>query len=109
MSPTCLSGASSSAADSLSLTTGACLRSGISFKCLDGQATVAADGDRIKAAIGEDATLLDETVHGINAASALRRALSEGGARRERFLEAVRKGHVRKLELCVTRSRSLAV
>ena len=77
----------------------ALIETGISFKCLDGKASMPKDEERIKAAIGDGSTLLDETVHGVNASAALLRGLEAGGETRVRFLEAVRRGHVRKLQL----------
>ena len=69
------------------------------FTCLDGQASVASDKDNIIGAIGTESERLDHTVHGVVAASSLRRVLEGFGERRLRYLEAVRLGRVRKLML----------
>ena len=42
----------------------------------------------------------------MNASAALRRALEGGGETRARFLEAVRRGHVRKLQLILSYSEA---
>ena len=76
------------------------LDKGIEFKCKDGEASVPADQKRISDAIGEEATLLDEQVHGVVAAAALKSVLvANDFERRRKYLEAVRAGHVRKLYL----------
>ena len=72
---------------------------GIAFKCKDGKASFEEDKVRILKAIGDGSETLDAKVHGVVACAALRRALEEGGTRRETFLEAVRNGKVRKLQL----------
>ena len=72
---------------------------GIAFKCKDGKASFEEDKVRILKAIGDGSETLDAKVHGVVACAALRRALEEGGTRRATFLEAVRNGHVRKLQL----------
>ena len=72
---------------------------GIAFKCVDCKASFEADKVRILKAIGDGSETLDAKVHGVVACAALKRALEEGGTRRETFLEAVRNGHVRKLQL----------
>ena len=77
---------------------------GIAFKCKDGQASFEADKVRILKAIGDGSETLDAKVHGVVACAALRRALEEGGTRRETFLEAVRNGKVRKLQLSLAGS-----
>ena len=77
---------------------------GIAFKCKDGKASFEADKVRILKAIGDGSETLDAKVHGVVACAALRRALEEGGTRRETFLEAVRHGKVRKLQLSLTDS-----
>ena len=80
---------------------------GIAFKCLDGKASMEKDKERILAAIGDKSTLLDDTVHGVLAHAALRRALEEGGPRRARFLDALRRGRGRKLQLSLTKEHSI--
>jgi hypothetical protein len=76
------------------------LDKGIEFKCKDGEASFPADQKRISDAIGKDATLLDEKVHGVVAAAALKGVLvADDIERRSKYLEAVRAGHVRKLHL----------
>jgi len=75
------------------------LDTAIEFQCMEGKASVEEDAIRIKAEIGDNNSVLDATVHGVMAASALKQVLEEGGERRERYLEAVRAGHVRKLQL----------
>ena len=72
---------------------------GIAFKCKEGKASFEADKVRILKAIGDGSETLDAKVHGVVACAALPRALEEGGTRRTTFLEAVRNGKVRKLQL----------
>ena len=43
---------------------------GVGFECLKGRASMPEDEKRIKAAIGNDSTLLDDTVHGVVAHAA---------------------------------------
>ena len=62
---------------------------GITFHCEDGQASVQADKEKIIAEISADATLLNDTIHGVVAAAALERVLKEGSSRLHEFLEAV--------------------
>ena len=54
------------------------LRVGMAFRCLEGDASVKEDKDRIVTEIGDGHLCLDNTVHGVVAASSLRRALEEG-------------------------------
>ena len=75
------------------------LDKGLQFKCMEGQASVTADADRIKGEIGDGGDKLDRTVHAVVAASALRRALEEGGNRRRDYMEAVRQGALRQLRI----------
>ena len=77
---------------------------GIKFMCINGTASVEKDRLRILAAIGSASAALDEVVHGVLACAALRRALEKGGERRARFLEAVRRGRVRKMQLALVGS-----
>ena len=82
------------------------LEAGIRFLCLAGQASVEKDRERIVIDIGNQSNTLDATVHGVVASGALRRALEAGGPRAAAFLEAVRHGHVRKLQLALQDSNT---
>ena len=50
---------------------------GITFRCQNGNASVESDKHKITAEIGADATLLNDTVHGVVAVAALERVLKE--------------------------------
>ena len=54
------------------------VRKGIAFACKEGNASFPEDKDRILEDIGEHHLHLDNTVHGVVAAAALRRGLEEG-------------------------------
>ena len=72
---------------------------GITFDVKEGNASVEADKVNIFKGIGDKDVLLNETVHGRTAAAVLRLALEEGGSRKDKYLEAFGKGHVRRLAL----------
>ena len=64
---------------------------GISFDCMQGEASVPEDEQRIKAAIQGESQLLDGTVHGAVAGSVLSRALQDEN-RSQQYLAAIREG-----------------
>ena len=68
------------------------LYKGASFRCRDGEASVVEDKYRILKTIGADESLLDQSVHGVVAACAIRRAFEEGPEAAQLFLEALRAG-----------------
>ena len=70
---------------------------GITFCCENGNASVESDKRKLMAEIGADATLLNDTFHGIFAASALQRVLKENSDSRHDFLEAVKRSPPREL------------
>jgi hypothetical protein len=81
---------------------------GITFDCRKGRASFKLDEERIHRAIGDDhKTTLNNRVHGVIAASLLRRVLEtktnnheEGNERKaSQYLDAFEKGKVRKLSL----------
>ena len=72
---------------------------GVSFRCVDGEASVPADKERILGEIGADVQLLDELVHAVVAQAALERVLKEGGDRQARYLKAIRRGKQLRLDL----------
>ena len=76
----------------------------LSFACADGEASVAADRTRILAAVdgGGGRMRVDETVHGVVAASSLSRGLLAGGETRALYLAALRTGRLTKLTLDLT-------
>jgi hypothetical protein len=65
---------------------------GVSFKCEEGAASVAADKVKILSEIGDQKTVLDEQIHAVVSGAALERVLKENDERRHPYLEAVRKG-----------------
>ena len=70
-----------------------CLDQGICFDCRTGKASMKADETRIHKAIGDDQTLLNRWVHGVVAASILRRALeSQDPAETERVMQSIEAG-----------------
>ena len=70
----------------------ALIDTGISFVCGEGQASVEEDRMRILTEIGDKASLLDETVHGVVAAAALERVLKGANkCQAERYLKVIRK------------------
>ena len=79
------------------------LEDGTRFECSAGQATVSSDKDRILLAIGDSKQqqLLDTTVHGRVAASALGRALETGEEKGDLFLKAIAAGRLQRLELAL--------
>ena len=78
----------------------------IAFQCRRGNATVKEDQIRILNEIGEDTRILDDTVHGVVAASALHRVLAEGGERVTQFVKAVHSG-VKRMTIQLPSSFSL--
>lgn len=80
------------------------LDKGISFECGKAEASMPEDQKRIMAEIGEgNKTLLDDTVHGVVAASTLEMVLKRGDkAESERYLAAV--CHARQLRVDVSGS-----
>ena len=74
----------------------AALDKGVTFRCMDGHASYEKDEARIKALIAGDSQLLDATVHGFVASSALSRALDEDVPEqmRQLYLHAVLEGQV---------------
>ena len=72
---------------------------GIRFCCETGNASVESDKHKIIAEIGADATLLNDTVHGVVAAAALERVLKENSDNRHEFLEAVKRSPPRELRV----------
>ena len=77
---------------------------GITFRCENGNASVESDKRKIIAEIGADATLLNDTVHGVVAAAALERVLKENSDSRHEFLEAVKRSPPRELLVNLTDS-----
>ena len=77
---------------------------GVSFKCVDGEASVKEDRDRILGEIGDDVVLLDELVHAVVAQAALERVLKEGGDRQASYLQAIRRGKQLRLDLTGSQS-----
>ncbi|CAB9525127.1 leucine Rich Repeat [Seminavis robusta] len=77
------------------------LRQGMSFDCRNGRASLRADEIRIHQAIGngQQKTRLNNTVHGLVAATVLRRALESPRQGRQVALEALQLGRIRKLSL----------
>ena len=69
----------------------------LAFRCLDGRATVEADKPKIVDKIGGMATLLNDTMHALVAASGLSRVLKEGSDRRWQYLDAVKYSPPRQL------------
>jgi len=80
------------------------IQRGISFRCENGNASVESDKHKIMAEIGADATLLNDTVHGVVAAAALERVLKENSDSRHEFLEAVKSSPPRELRVDLTDS-----
>ena len=72
---------------------------GITFCCENGNASVESDKRKIIAEIGADATLLNDTIHGVVAAAALERVLKENSDSRHEFLEAVKRSPPRELSV----------
>ena len=72
---------------------------GIRFRCENGNASVESDKRKIIAEIGADATLLNDTIHGVVAAAALERVLKENSDNRHEFLEAVKRSPPRELRV----------
>ena len=70
---------------------------GITFCCENGNASVESDKHKIIAEIGADATLLNDTIHGVVAAAAFERVLKENNDNRHEFLEAVKRSPPREL------------
>lgn len=75
-----------------------CLKHGMLFDCRAGKASMKEDEVRIHKAIGDDQTLLNRWVHGVIAASVLRRALESDDSKiAEGVLRSIELGKVRKL------------
>ena len=72
---------------------------GISFRGEDGKASVEADRLKIMAEIGSKSTLLNDTIHGVISAAALKRVLKENSDRRHEFLDAIKRSPPRELQL----------
>ena len=64
---------------------------GISFDCMNGQASIPMDEQRIKQAIEGEGELLNETVHGAVAAAVLSHVLKDDNRARQ-YLEATKEG-----------------
>merc|ERR1711924_255018 len=90
----------------------ALLDKALEFKCMEGQASVPADADRIKGAIEklqtystgglkeQGSTRLDRVVHGVVALSALSRVLgTSDSARRAKYMRALQNGEHREVRL----------
>jgi len=90
----------------------ALLDKALEFKCMEGQASVPADADRIKGAIEklqtystgglkeQGSTRLDRVVHGVVALSALSRVLgTNDSARRAKYMRALQNGEHREVRL----------
>jgi len=75
------------------------IQCGITFCCENGNASVESDKRKIIAEIGTDATLLNDTIHGVVAAAALERVLKENSDNRHAFLEAVKRSPPRELRV----------
>ena len=85
------------------------LDDGISFECKEGQASFAADKDRIMAEIGTGSKTVDSVVHGIVAAAAMNRIMKFGNeAQRQAYLEALRLGGVRDFTLSLHDDKATA-
>ena len=84
------------------------LENGISFKCSDGKASKPEDRKTILAAIGNDIQqqLLDHVVQGFIAAAGLTRALEAGGDMADHFMEAIKVGNLKRLELSLHDSKA---
>merc|ERR1712166_316017 len=80
------------------------IQRGVSFCCENGNASVESDKHKIMAEIGDDVTLLNDTVHGVVAAAALERVLKENSDNRHEFLAAVKRSPPRELTLDLTGS-----
>lgn len=66
---------------------------GVGFRCQEGQASVEQDKDKILNEISEDTSFLDNAVHGVVAASAINRVLTEPrGKRAENFIQSIKRG-----------------
>jgi len=76
------------------------IEKGLKVACATAEATEKEDEIRILSQVGEKTRLLDETVHGMMAASVLRRVLQEGdSAKWRRYLKAIQTGHLSRIEL----------
>ena len=82
------------------------MRRGMSFDCAKGQASVAADRDKIIIEIGDVSAQqqLNRSVHGRVASASLRLALEQGGELAEQTIQAIRTGRLVRLELAMTGS-----
>ena len=78
------------------------LTKGVTFKCMEGNASVPSDEDRIKGEIAAEANgaeHLDDAVHGLVASSQLVRGLEAGDETAAYFMDAIRKGEVRMIRI----------
>ena len=82
------------------------MQQGMSFDCAKGQASVAADRDKIIIEIGDVSAQqqLNRSVHGRVASASLRLALEQGGELAEQTIQAIRTGRLVRLELAMTGS-----
>ena len=80
------------------------LTKGLTFKCMEGKASVTSDEDRIKGEIAAEANgaeHLDDAVHGLVALSQLVRGLEAGDETAKYFMDAIRKGEVRMIRIAL--------
>lgn len=78
------------------------LRKGLTFKCMEGKASMPSDEDRIKrevAAEANGAEHLDAAVHAVVASSQLVRGLEAGDETAVYFMDAIRKGVLRMINI----------